>query len=301
MCVGAGDQRWRCCVATVVGGILDRLARAAGRRRAPALGRGRDRRSRCSPRGSPRVAPTPARTFGLQRSEVLGALVNGVGARGGLGADRGRARSRASPTRRTWRARACSRWGCVGLAGNVGRDAGARRAASARTSTSRRCCGTRSATRSARSAWWWPALVVLATGWNTVDPLVSILIAVLIAASSWRLLKEPLDVLMEAAPAGMDVQRGRARRWPRTPDVVEVHDLHVWTVTSGFPGAVRARRRAPGLRPRRWCARRRRAACCDERFEHPPHDAAGRARRPRRRRAAPDRALGRGRLRRSRS
>jgi cobalt-zinc-cadmium efflux system protein len=57
---------------------------------------------------------------------------------------------------------------------------------------------------------------------------------VLIAATSWRLLKEPFEVLMEAAPPGMDVRDvGEALAADR--DVVEVHDLHVWTVTSGFP------------------------------------------------------------------
>jgi cobalt-zinc-cadmium efflux system protein len=77
-------------------------------------------------------------------------------------------------------------------------------------------------------------VVVLATGWNAVDPLVSLLIAALIAASRWRLLKEPLDVLMEAAPAGIEVEQvGGAMAGD--PDVVEIHDLHVWTVTSGFP------------------------------------------------------------------
>jgi cobalt-zinc-cadmium efflux system protein len=76
--------------------------------------------------------------------------------------------------------------------------------------------------------------VVLATGWNTVDPIASIFIALLIAASSWRPLKEPFDVLMEAAPRGMDVgEVGRAM--VADPEVIEVHDLHVWTVTSGFP------------------------------------------------------------------
>ena len=76
--------------------------------------------------------------------------------------------------------------------------------------------------------------VIVATGWNTIDPLMSLVIAGLIAIGSWRLLKEPFDVLMEAAPAGIDVgQVGRAMA--EENDVVEVHDLHVWSVTSGFP------------------------------------------------------------------
>ena len=79
---------------------------------------------------------------------------------------------------------------------------------------------------------------MLVAGWDAADPIASLLIAGLIAAGSWRLLKEPVDVLLEAAPAGTDVSAvGEAMA--AEPDVVEVHDLHVWTVTSGFP-ALRA-------------------------------------------------------------
>jgi cobalt-zinc-cadmium efflux system protein len=76
--------------------------------------------------------------------------------------------------------------------------------------------------------------LVLATGWREADPIVSILIAGLILASSWRLIREPFDVLMEAAPAGVDVDE-LAREICTLPNVISVHDLHVWTVTSGFP------------------------------------------------------------------
>src|SRR3954452_18999632 len=76
--------------------------------------------------------------------------------------------------------------------------------------------------------------IVLATGWNQADPIVSIAIAVLILLGSWRLLREPFNVLMESAPEGIDVQDvGNAMC--SVPGVREVHDLHVWTVTSGFP------------------------------------------------------------------
>ena len=78
------------------------------------------------------------------------------------------------------------------------------------------------------------AVVILATGWNQADAVVSIAIGVLILLGSWRLLREPFDVLMETAPEGIDVQEvGRAM--VSVPGVREVHDLHVWTVTSGFP------------------------------------------------------------------
>ena len=76
--------------------------------------------------------------------------------------------------------------------------------------------------------------VVLATGWNEADAVVSIAIGLLILAGSARLIREPLGVLMEAAPAGIDV-REVGRAMCAVPGVREVHDLHVWTVTSGFP------------------------------------------------------------------
>jgi cobalt-zinc-cadmium efflux system protein len=75
--------------------------------------------------------------------------------------------------------------------------------------------------------------VVLATGWNAIDPLMGIAIAVLILASSVRLVREPFDVLMEAAPPGVDVQ-AIARAIGSVEGVREVHELHVWSVTAGF-------------------------------------------------------------------
>ncbi len=75
--------------------------------------------------------------------------------------------------------------------------------------------------------------VILATGWMPIDPLIGIAIAVLILASSVRLVREPFDILMEAAPPGVDVQ-SIARAIAAVAGVREVHDLHVWSVTPGF-------------------------------------------------------------------
>ena len=80
--------------------------------------------------------------------------------------------------------------------------------------------------------------VVLLGGSAIADPIVSLLISALILASSWRLIKEPFDVLMEAAPAGLDVE-GVGEAICGEAGVRSVHDLHVWTVTSGF-GAIAA-------------------------------------------------------------
>jgi len=75
--------------------------------------------------------------------------------------------------------------------------------------------------------------IVLATGWLEADPLAGLVVAVLILLASVRLVREPLGVLMETAPAGLDVDElGRAL--VDVEGVREVHELHVWTVTSGF-------------------------------------------------------------------
>jgi len=81
-------------------------------------------------------------------------------------------------------------------------------------------------------------VVVLAGGSSVVDPIVSLAIAALILISSWRLIAEPVGVLMEAAPSGIDVDAAGAAICEEE-GVRSVHDLHIWTVTSGF-GALAA-------------------------------------------------------------
>jgi cobalt-zinc-cadmium efflux system protein len=81
-------------------------------------------------------------------------------------------------------------------------------------------------------------VVVAAGGSAIIDPVVSIAIAALILVSSWRLIREPFDVLMEAAPADLDMEE-LVRCFGEVPDLREVHELHVWTLTAGF-GALAA-------------------------------------------------------------
>jgi len=76
-------------------------------------------------------------------------------------------------------------------------------------------------------------IVMLSTGWFLADPLVSVLIGTLILISSGRLLWESLHVLLEAVPPHIDT-REIASALTGAPGVKGVHDLHVWTVTSGF-------------------------------------------------------------------
>lgn len=75
--------------------------------------------------------------------------------------------------------------------------------------------------------------VIWTTGWDAADPLISVVIAVLILVSAWRLVRESVDVLMESAPAHIDVEAIR-EALGGIDGLDEIHDLHVWTVTSGF-------------------------------------------------------------------
>ena len=77
------------------------------------------------------------------------------------------------------------------------------------------------------------ALIILFTGWLAADPIISLFVAALILLSSWRLVRESVDVLLEATPAHIHLADvGRAIL--HVPHVTDVYDLHVWTVTSGF-------------------------------------------------------------------
>jgi len=89
------------------------------------------------------------------------------------------------------------------------------------------------------------ALALLAFGWREADPVASLAIAALILASSVRLVLEPLDVLLESAPARVDVDE-LGERMCETDGVLGVHELHVWTVTSGFEALAAHVVTAPG-------------------------------------------------------
>lgn len=78
------------------------------------------------------------------------------------------------------------------------------------------------------------ALTILVTGWRYADPLISVFIGVLVLASSYKLLKDSVGVLLEGSPPGIDAE-AVGNDMVSAEGVEEVHDLHVWTVTSGFP------------------------------------------------------------------
>jgi cobalt-zinc-cadmium efflux system protein len=186
-----------------------------------------------------RLAALPAagrRTFGYQRSEVLAALVNGltlvvvsiaiaVAAIGRFGDP---------PEIDGWGVLAL---GIFGLAGNIAATVVLARGQ--REDINLEGVLRHSVADALGSVGVILAgAVVLLGGSPVVDPIVGLLIALLILASSWRLIKEPVDVLMEAAPAGVDVD-GVGAAICGEEGVRSVHDLHVWTVTAGF-GAIAA-------------------------------------------------------------
>lgn len=186
-----------------------------------------------------RLASMPAagqRTFGYQRSEVLAALVNGlllVAVSIGI-AIAAIGRFSDPPAIDGWGVLALGLFGLVGnLAATVVLAGGQREdlnlegvlrhsAADALGSLGVVVAGA----------------FVLGGGSPVIDPIVGLLIAALVLASSWRLIKEPFDVLMESAPAGVDVE-GVGQAICKEEGVRSVHDLHVWTVTAGF-GALAA-------------------------------------------------------------
>ncbi|GGW47345.1 cation diffusion facilitator family transporter [Streptomyces caelestis] len=78
------------------------------------------------------------------------------------------------------------------------------------------------------------ALVIMITGWQAADPIASLVIALMIVPRTVKLLRETLNVLLEAAPKGVDMAEVRAHILA-TDGVEDVHDLHAWTITSGMP------------------------------------------------------------------
>ena len=76
------------------------------------------------------------------------------------------------------------------------------------------------------------AVVIAVTGFARADPIASLLIAVLIIPRTWQLLRQAGDVLLEATPKDVNLEEVR-RHMLETPSVIDVHDLHAWTITSG--------------------------------------------------------------------
>ncbi len=77
------------------------------------------------------------------------------------------------------------------------------------------------------------AAVIALTGYLRADPIASALIGLAILPRTWKLLREAVDVLLEATPKGVDMSKVR-RHIVETPGVADCHDLHAWQITSGM-------------------------------------------------------------------
>jgi cobalt-zinc-cadmium efflux system protein len=76
--------------------------------------------------------------------------------------------------------------------------------------------------------------VIALTRWYAADPLISLIIAALIAKGAWDIVRETVDILMEGAPRNLDLAQ-MVRDMMRIPRVQDVHDLHVWSIAGGMP------------------------------------------------------------------
>jgi cobalt-zinc-cadmium efflux system protein len=77
-------------------------------------------------------------------------------------------------------------------------------------------------------------VIIATTGFTRADPIASLIVGLLILPRTWRLLRETVDVLLEASPRGMDLNEVR-RHMTTLAGVRDVHELHAWTITSGLP------------------------------------------------------------------
>jgi cobalt-zinc-cadmium efflux system protein len=77
-------------------------------------------------------------------------------------------------------------------------------------------------------------VIIATTGFTRADPIASLVVGLLILPRTWRLLRETVDVLLEASPRGMDLSEVR-RHMTTLNGVRDVHELHAWTITSGLP------------------------------------------------------------------
>ncbi|WP_374056294.1 cation diffusion facilitator family transporter [Rossellomorea sp. FM04394] len=76
-------------------------------------------------------------------------------------------------------------------------------------------------------------LLIYFFNWNLADPIASVMVAILIVVSGWRVTKDSIHILMEGSPKGIDTQ-DVMNSLAAIPGVIEVHDLHVWCITSEF-------------------------------------------------------------------
>jgi cobalt-zinc-cadmium efflux system protein len=78
------------------------------------------------------------------------------------------------------------------------------------------------------------AVVVSLTNWYFIDPLLAIGISILIFVWAWSLLRDSVNVLLETAPKGMDIDTVGSELWKNIPEITQIKDMHIWEITSGM-------------------------------------------------------------------
>lgn len=178
--------------------------------------------------------PTRLHTFGFRRAEILAALVNGIvlGVSAALVLVEAARRLRAPPS---LEGGAMLGVAIVGLVVNLvaawilGAGGGGKTNANVRAAMLHVLSDAAGSVAAIVAG----ALIVT-LGWRKADPIASILISLLILAGAYRLVRGSLGILMERVPEGLvlpDIEKAIAA----TPGVAAFHDLHVWTISEGFP------------------------------------------------------------------
>ncbi len=180
-----------------------------------------------------RRAPTAQRTYGFRRAETLAACANGVA----LGvttvwivAEAARRWQHPPEVRGGWMLAVAA----VGLGVNLLSAWVLSRGGHGGNANTRAALAHVIADAAGSVAAMAAGALQMLLGWRRADPLLSVVIALLILGSAWRLVRDAVDVLMEGAPSDVDVARVEAVI-RATPGVADLHDLHVWTVAEAFP------------------------------------------------------------------
>ena len=77
-------------------------------------------------------------------------------------------------------------------------------------------------------------IIVSLTNWYIIDPLLGIGISILIAVWAWGLFRDSVNILLETAPKGMNIDEVTSELKKRIPEIIEITDMHIWEITSGM-------------------------------------------------------------------
>ncbi|HXF54301.1 MAG TPA: cation diffusion facilitator family transporter [Hyphomicrobiaceae bacterium] len=93
------------------------------------------------------------------------------------------------------------------------------------------------------------AAIIMLTGWTPIDPILSVLVALIILRSAWLVVRDAGHILLEGAPATLDTRTIREDLTEAVPGVIDVHHIHVWSITQERPMITLHARLRPAARP----------------------------------------------------